>query len=85
MTEQGQPLFQMSVNTVSACSDNSTCSTYATVCVRSHVSSYASHQCRRPRKLEEDIGFPETGITDSCEMPRGHWELNPILSKSSAL
>lgn len=24
----------------------------------------------------EDVGFPETGGTDSCEPPRGYWELN---------
>lgn len=25
---------------------------------------------------EEGVGSPETGVKDSCEMPRGCWELN---------
>lgn len=42
-----------------------------------------------PATLEECFGhtgslrspysrdYPETGITDSCELPHGYWELNP--------
>jgi hypothetical protein len=26
---------------------------------------------------EEDDGSPETGVTDSCKLPYGSWELNP--------
>ena len=26
---------------------------------------------------EEGIGSPGTGVTDSCELPCGCWELNP--------
>jgi hypothetical protein len=28
------------------------------------------------QKQEEDIGWPETGVTDSCEPPCEFWELN---------
>ena len=26
--------------------------------------------------LYEGVGFLETGVTDTCELPCGHWELN---------
>lgn len=30
----------------------------------------------RVLRPEEDVGFPGTGIVDSCELPCGCWELN---------
>ena len=32
-------------------------------------------QC--PLQVEESVGSPGTGVTDSCEQPRGCWELKP--------
>ena len=40
--------------------------------------------CQAP--IEEGVGFPRTGATDSCELPYGLWELNPgPLEKQSVL
>lgn len=32
------------------------------------------------QRLEEGVESPETGVTHSCELPRGFWE--PILGPS---
>lgn len=39
-----------------------------------HVSVSMFAWC--PEKPEEDIGYPETGLTNSCELPCGYWKLN---------
>ena len=39
-----------------------------------HVSVSMFAWC--PEKPEEDIGYPETGLTNSCELLCGCWELN---------
>jgi hypothetical protein len=31
-----------------------------------------------PKKPEDGLGFPGTGVTDCCEPPCGCWESNPI-------
>lgn len=33
------------------------------------------------QKPAEGILFPETGFTDSCELPCRPWKLNPCLTK----
>lgn len=35
--------------------------------------------CAQPSCLEsgEGVGSPGTGVTDSCELACGYWELNP--------
>lgn len=30
------------------------------------------------KRPEVGLGFPETGVTDGCELPCGCWELNPV-------
>ena len=35
---------------------------------------YVHHVCTL--EVKEDIGCPETGVTDSCEAPCGCWDLN---------
>jgi hypothetical protein len=39
----------------------------------------ASCVCLVPLELKEAIKVPETGLTDSCELLGGCWELNPDL------
>jgi hypothetical protein len=42
-----------------------------------HVCMYVYHmQVRCLLRPEEGIGGPGTGVTDSCEPPRGCWEMN---------
>lgn len=34
---------------------------------------YVSHASLVPEEARKDIGFPETGVVDSCELPSGCW------------
>lgn len=45
-----------------------------------HVSVH--YVCNVP--AEEGVGFPETRVTDSCEIPSGCWQFNPGPLKKAA-
>lgn len=46
---------------------------YVHECLPECVSvSYVHVHC--PKRLEEDVGIPETGVADSCELRCGRWE-----------
>jgi hypothetical protein len=35
--------------------------------------------------MEEDIRFPENDNADSCELPCGGWELNPLSGREASV
>ena len=43
------------------------------------ICMYVGASCVCPRRPEEGIRSPWTGVTDGCQLPRGCWELNLCL------